>query len=708
MRLDSLIEPASVAVLGASANPSVGRDIIESLSRFGFSGEIYPVNPKYASILDIPCYPSLADLPAPPDVVAFCIGAGRIMENFRQLPAIGAKAAVIFGGGYAEQGAEGGKVQQEIIDICREGEIALLGPNCMGVINPTAGCATYLQLAREPAALVGNVGLISQSGSVCISMLADTLRFGYSLVASTGNEAVVTTADLLDYMVDHAETKVIAAFTESISDPERYVAALDRAADKGKPVVVLKAGKNERTRRAIISHTGGLAGDSRVFSEVLRAHRAIEVDDINELTEVLAVCQGKHWPQGPRLGVMTSSGGVAELILDLADTANLHLPPLPPADLQEVEQVIGPVSGDGNPLDAWGNGDFATNLPHAMKVIRDSAGNDAVVMTYDYNDDGAMARTETLLSRAEVLRQSAALSQKPHYQMTMRPSLLIREQIPLLAEVGVPVLYGVRQGLRAIDRMSRWMRGPGAKRGPAHAIDTAELAEYRIAERKTVNEFDSKRLMARLGLRVTRERLAATAEDAVRVAVDIGFPVAMKVCSDDIPHKSEHGLVLVGLADEDAVRQGWDSLRVRLGVEDLAAAESAILVQEMIQDGIEVFAGVARQPGFGHALAFGLGGVEIEAIRDFTLRMLPLRSGDGEQMISEIHGAALLGPVRGRPPADIASLADCLYALSDFMQSAGPVVGEIDLNPIMVLPEGQGCVIVDALIATAQIGEEKQ
>ena len=266
MDLQPLFEPSSVAVLGASTRPSVGGDMIETLKRFRFAGGIYPVNPKYDTLLDLPCYPTLTDLPAAPDIVAFCVGPGRIPENFRLLPDIGAKAAVIFGGGYAEEGEAGQKIQAEIVDISQKGGIALCGPNCMGVINPTYGSATYLQLAREPDAIRGNVGLISQSGSICISLLSDVRRFGFSLVASSGNEAVVYAADYLEFMVDHDATKVIAMFTETIADPERYVAALDRAADNGKPVIVLKVGKAERSRHAITSHTGGLAGNARVFS----------------------------------------------------------------------------------------------------------------------------------------------------------------------------------------------------------------------------------------------------------------------------------------------------------------------------------------------------------------------------------------------------------------------------------------------------------
>ncbi len=704
MQLSPLFEPSSVAVLGASTRPSVGGDMVETLKRFGYKGAIYPVNPKYDTLLDLPCYPKLRDLPAPPDVVAFCVGPSRIPENFRLLPEIGAKAAVIFGGGYAEEGNAGRKVQAEIVDICRTSGIALCGPNCMGIINPTYGSATYLQLAREPAAIAGNIGLISQSGSICISLLSDVRRFGFSLVASSGNEAVVNAADYLEFMVDHDATEVIAMFTETVSEPERYVAALDRAADKGKPVIVLKVGKAERARHAITTHTGGLAGDSHVFSEVLRAHRAIEVDDLDELVEILAASQGDRRPKGNRIGVITSSGGMAELILDRAETIGLELPPLPEADMVEAVSVIGSVSGDGNPLDAWGNGDFNKNMPHGLKVVRESDANDTVVLCYD-NDDGApLGYIESLMARANFLRESAEQSDKPHYQMTMRPGLRIEEQIPLLAECGVPTLFGVRQGLQAIDRLSRWSAGLPAARSAKQSVDDNTIAALGFSGRSTVNEYDSKRLVAQRGIMVTEERIAATRDEAISAADAIGYPVVLKAVSDDFPHKSELGLVQVGLPDADAVGQAWDVLTGKLLPLE---AQAEILVQVMVSDGIEVFAGVAYHEGFGHALAFGMGGVEIEVTRDFALRMLPLRKGDAEAMIVEIRAAARFGSVRGQPPADTESLAAALYALSDLIESAGAAIREIDLNPIKVLPEGQGCVVVDALIVPAQPGETK-
>src|SRR5256712_3901449 len=242
----------------------------------------------------------------------------------------GVGAAVIFDGGFAEAGAEGRRQQEEITAICRDAGIALCGPNCMGVVSPHVPSMVYIQALRDPAQLPGNVGMISQSGSICIGLLADCRRFGWSHVVSSGNEAVLAAVDFLEYLIDDETTRVIAMFLETVRQPERFVAALDRAADRGKPVVVLKVGRTERARRAITTHTGGLAGEARVFSTVLRAHRAIEIGDVDEMVEVLACCQGPRWPRGRRGAVMTASGGPAALILDLAGAGGPYPSPLSP------------------------------------------------------------------------------------------------------------------------------------------------------------------------------------------------------------------------------------------------------------------------------------------------------------------------------------------------------------------------------------------
>lgn len=692
--LRALVAPSSIAILGASDRPSGALSLIHSLRRLGFSGAIYPVNPRYETVADLTCYPSIADVPTAPDVVACCINAARIPDAMVDIAKRGARAAVIYDAGFAERGEDGRRAQDFISGVCADARMALCGPNGLGILNPAAGSTSYLSELRDGTRLAGNVGLVSQSGSICNGMMADVRRFGFSLVVSCGNEAVTGTAAYIDYLIDDPATRVIATFTETIREPDRYIAALDRAAAAGKPIVVLKVGRTQRTRQAIHTHTGGLAGESRIFSEVLRAHRAIEVGDLDEMTEVLAACQGTRWPRGRRIGLTSGSGGQCELILDLAGPLGIELPPLSPADRGEAERVIGIVTGDGNPLDYWGNGDFRSNLPHALSVLDRGKAHDAIVYCLDTHDEQPLVSPERILEYAQFLANASQASEKPHYLMNMRPGVMHQAQVAFLREHGIPVIGGTRQGLGAIDRLGRYASVPTPVRRRIVALPTSGGAA------RTMNEYDSKRLLAAYGLPVVQERLVESEQEARTAAAELGFPVVLKAVGDAITHKTEHGLVMLDIGSNDKLTRAWSELNRRVDAAQLMP--SGFLVQEFVAAGTEVFAGITRDPDYGLFLAFGTGGIDIEREHDFALRALPLREGDAESLIASTGAASLLAPYRGRKAGDMAHLVESLYALGDFATAGGARIAEIDLNPIKVLPEGQGCVIVDALIVTTE------
>jgi acyl-CoA synthetase (NDP forming) len=698
MKLDPLVKPRSVAIVGATDRGGPGRAVMESLGAIGFTGPVYPVNPNYPTVLNVKCYPSLMELPEAPDMVVFSIRNPLIPEQMRLAVKRGARAAVIYDSGFAELGGDGAKLQDEITGLAREAGMPVCGPNCMGILNPPARVTTYKQNVLDPAALVGNVGIISQSGSVCIALLSDLRRFGVSLSVSAGNEAVTRTVDYLDYLIHDPNTKVIATFTETVREPERYVAALDRAADAGKPVVVIKVGRTERTQRAITSHTGGLAGSSRVFSELLRAHRAIEVNDLDEMTEVLAVCQGQRWPRGRGISVITGSGGLAELILDNATAAGLDLPPLTAGERAEAERVIGRITGDGNPFDAWGNGNYAVNIPHALSVADSSERIHSILYCADASNDPVIGSPSRVFENVNMLAKAASASEKPYYLMSTRSGVMNRKQIDGMRDAGLVVVGGTRQGLGALDRMGRWAVGLKPLRAGI-APPGAQLGDELKNGRRTINEHDAKRLLAAYGIPVTREQRVTTVTDAAAAARALGYPVVLKVVSDAIAHKTELGLVAVNLKSDDELNRAYAQLAERLEKLEPRPADAAFLVQEFVAGGVEVFAGVSRDPDFGLSLAFGMGGIAIEVTRDFALRMLPLRDGDAEAMIAETRGAALLGAVRGGNAGDVKSLAACLYALGDFAWHNADTIAEIDLNPIKVLPTGS--VVVDALIVAS-------
>ena len=697
MSLDRLLRPRSIAIVGASERPSVGRTLVEAIDGIGFRGEVYPVNPRYESLLGRRCYGSVAELPREVDVLAFCVNHARVLEHMRPAADRGVGAAVIFDGGFAEADAEGRARQEAIAAVCREASIALCGPNCMGVISPHVPSLVYIQALHDPTRLAGNVGLISQSGSICIGLLTDCRRFGWSQVISSGNEAVVAAVDFLEYLIDDPATRVIAMFLETVREPERFVAALDRAADRGKPVVVLKVGRSDRTRRAISSHTGGLAGEARVFSAVLRAHRAIEVADMDELTEVIAACQAERWPRGPRVAVMTASGGQAELILDLAGAANLQLPPLAPGSRAEVERVVGRITGDGNPLDAWGNGDFATNFPHGLRVLGSDPGYDAVAFCTDGFDDQPMGSPARALDYGKTLVEGAQQSAKPFYLMTTRSGVFRRDVAAFLREHGIAVIGGTRAGLGAVDRLARWS-APLAPRLSSGAGGGEIQAMQKGGARPTIHEHDAKRLLAAVGVPIVREQVVTSLDDARGAAKTIGYPVALKVVSDAIPHRSDVGLLGVGLRDEIELAAAWGRLSRRVDELGRRNDVAGLLIQEMAHGILEVFAGINRDPDFGLVLAFGAGGVLIETLDDVALRPLPLRAGDAQGMIAETRVATLLGGFRGRPPGDVGALARALEAIGDLAWAERESLGELDVNPIVVKQTGAGCVVVDALI----------
>jgi acyl-CoA synthetase (NDP forming) len=425
--------------------------------------------------------------------------------------------------------------------------------------------------------------------------------------------------------------------------------------------------------------------------------------------------QGRHWPHGRRIGVVTGSGGQAELILDVANTAGIELPPLQPDDRAEVERVVGTITGDGNPLDAWGAGDFRTNFPHALNVLGASGRYDAIALCGDGSDAQPLANPGNNPVYIDILNAAASRADRPFYYLTTHAGVFRQDQVRLLREGPATMLSGSRQGLLAIDKLARWNELRRPRRGVAVVVD----ALTRAAGRPTINEHDAKAMLAAAGVQVTAERLVATPEEAETAAAAIGYPVVLKVISDDIPHKTEFGLVEIALPDAASLRAAWDRLSARLlgahlqgprlqgahlqgpGLQDVRSAPriAGFLVQQMVPGGVEAFVGVKRDTDFGLVLALGLGGVLIEVIGEAALRPLPLADGDVEAMLAELPIASkLLAGVRGAPAADVAALTRAVYAVADFAYAARDHIEELDVNPIKVLPDGQGCLALDALI----------
>jgi len=701
MNFDFLFKPRSIAVIGASERSSAGRAILNSLGRMQYPGAVYPVNPRYDSVLGQPCYASVNDTPGEIDAAVFCIANSRLLENYRAAIDRGMRGAVIYSAGFSEAHTdEGDALSRELKGMSREAGVAMLGPNCMGVLNPATGSSMYMHEVFDPVRLTGNVGFMSQSGSICIAMLADCRRYGFSHAISTGNEEVVSSCDVLEALIDDPATRVIASFTESVREPERYVALLDRAADLGKPVVVLKVGKTARAQRAIVSHTGGLAGESRTFSAMLRAHRAIEVDDLAGMAEVLALCQGEKWPQGKRLAVVTGSGGQTELLLDVSSRTPVELPALGADDRATVEAVVGIVPGDGNPLDAWGNGNPNENYPHALRTLGRSGAFDAVAFCCDGMDGHPLDDPKEDLLYAEMVADAARVTDVPLLFFSTRAGVFRSDQEAVVRKAGVALMSGAREGLMALAKLADWAQAAPVSRahsaGEPIAIDRA---------RASINEFDAKALLKTAGVPTVPERLVQAFAEAADAAGTIGYPVVLKVASDAIAHKTEHRLLELNLDDEPALQRAWTVLHERIAGLAGAPAIDGLLVQKMVKGGLEFLIGVKRDPDYGPMLVFGLGGTLVDLAPEVDVRPLPLRTGEAGEMIDSLPTAVrLLDGVRGAGPADRAALEACLYAVSDFIARSGDAVAELDLNPVKVMAESAGAFVVDAVIVPVQPG----
>jgi acetate---CoA ligase (ADP-forming) len=694
LNIQKLFSPKSIAIFGASERPrTIGTVIAESLRNLQFSGPIWSINPKYDRLYEHPCFPSVDALPGVPDIVAFGVKGDAAVAALETLGVRGVRAVALYDHGFAESGSEGAALQSRLVEICRKYDMALCGPNCMGTLSPHDRFSSYRLPITNAAAIKGNVSLISHSGSITIGLLADVRRFGFSRVVSSGNEAVLDAVDYLHHFLDDPNTRVIAAFLETVRRPVEFRAALERAAEMGKPVVVLKVGRSARASRAIVSHTGGLAGETRIFSEVLRRANAIEVSDLVEMTEVLTTLQGPRWPRGRRIAVATGSGGQAELLLDLAEGANLQLPPLPPHAAEEVERVIGPLTGDGNPLDAWGNGDIQKNITHALDVLGREPAYDAVALCNEQADDAPVSMPQAAIS---ILAEAAAKSDKPFYCLNLRPGIMRKANVDLLQARGVMTLGGGRQGLAAIDSVGRYeLRRQKPRAQSAAGSQRNPVAAER---RRVVNEFEAKRLLRQFGVPVPEEVLVRSPDAACAQAEKIGWPVVLKVVSDAVAHKTEHGLIRLNLRSAEEVRVAFGELMQRFEIAAPGGDFAGVVVQPMIVDGVEVFAGLRCDPDWGLVLAFGFGGTLLEIVEDVALRVLPLEDGDTRDMITETKAARVLAGVRGAPPADIGALESCLQALAAFGAACGGDLLECDINPIKVLPQRRGCIALDALI----------
>ncbi len=691
--LDPFFTPASVAIIGASDDAArIGGRPLRYLREYGFAGRVYPINPKRETVQGVKAYPDLASLPETPDVALIAVPAGMVGEAIAACVARGVKAGILFSAGFAEADEAGAREQERLVALAREGGMRLLGPNCLGSFCTTSGFyGTFSAIldARKPQD--GDLAIVTQSGAYGSHMafLVGQRGLGISHFLTTGNEGDVDVAEGLLWVATRSPAKVILAYVEGIKRADLFVAALREARARGKAVIIMKVGRSAVGQEAVASHTAALAGADPVYDAMFRQYGAYRARTTAEQVDLAYACSRGLYPKGNRLGIFTMSGGFGIQMADAAEDAGLDVAPMPEAVQAELRALL-PYASPRNPVDATAQAltDLDIMRQYLGKMLSD--GEYDIVLSIFGSAPASPSFGEKLM---QVLEATARSRPDKLFVITATiPAALERR----LEKSGILVFQDGHDAIHAaasLHRMATLF---------ARSEDTPQTAPPLALGLKgqTLSESAAKALLSRHGVTFPPEHVVTSAAAAAEAASAIGFPVVMKIVSPDIAHKTEIGGVLLNLADEQAARDGFDTLMSRVKAARPDAALEGVLVAPMLTGGVEVIAGVHTDPVFGPVVLFGLGGVFVEVLKDVTFRRAPFGRDEALRMIDEIRGRAMLDGVRGAPPSDIDALADLLAALSRFAHAARDEIEGIDLNPVLVRAKGHGALALDALVIT--------
>lgn len=686
--LEPLFNPKSVAVLGASRDPRrIGGMPVRYMLKHEFAGEIYPVNPRHDEVQGLKAYATVGDIGKPVDAAIMAVPARFAIDVAEQCAEAGVKSICAFTSGFAEMGEDGAAMQARLKDIAQASGMRIMGPNCLGYFNARARYyATFSTSVTHGEPRPGNVGMVSQSGafgSHCF-VLGRERGLGFTYLITTGNEVDVDVADCIAYFAHHAETKVIAAYMEGCQDGEKLKAALQLAYERGKPVVIQKVGRSEVGAKAAFSHTASLAGTDKVYDAVFAEYNVYRARTAAELIDVAYLLSFGIWPTGNKIAVATISGGAGVLMADASADAGLDMAPMPEDTQARLKELI-PFAGPRNPVDftAQVYNEFPTVTDY-VRAIFEEGGYDSVIAFFS-----SLLYSEPLTQKIidALLPVRKDFPDRLFLLCAMGP----QENRELAEEHGIPVLEDPTYATDAIAAVTGI--GTGFARGlatPPEITDAPDLPHGPI------NEAAAKKVIAELGIPSPTEILAENCDAAAAAARTIGGPVALKIVSADIPHKSDIGGVRLGIDGDEAVRSGFDEIMANARKAKPDVATDGVLVSQMIDGGIEAILGVQRDPLFGPVVMFGLGGIFAEVMKDVVFRLAPFDDAAALEMIGQIKGAPVLEGVRGSAPADLDALARALSQLSIFAAAHADRLEAIDINPLRVMPDG--VVALDALI----------
>ena len=703
--LDALLRPASVAVIGASNDPTrIGGRPVRYLRAAGYAGRVYPVNPRHKEVQGLAAFPHISDVPEAVDLAIVAVPAPSVVDTVEACAARGVRVAVIYSAGFAEMGAEGRRLQRRLGAIAAETGLRIVGPNCLGVYNSELGFfATFSTTLEDGFPAPGGVALVSQSGAYGshLSLLARKRNIDIRYWVTTGNEADVSVPEVLGWLAQQDDVSVIMAHAEGINDRDALVHALGTARARRKPVVFQKVGVTGVGAKAVQSHTASLAGADPVYEAAFRQFGAYRARDTDEMLDIAYAASFGVFPESPRVALVSISGGVGVQMADAAVGFGLDVAPLSESAQQRLKAAL-PYASPRNPVD------ITAQAFNRVELIGDNLGivfeeeqHDAVVafFTYVAAADGLVEPIRDAIHAARERRPGCAL-----VLSIVAPPDIVRQY----EAVGCPVFEDPTRAVRSVAALHRFSRifaggsdsapserAGGASDAPAVVPRTSSLPKGPISER------EAKRLLADAGVPVVEEELARNADEATRNAAAFDGPVAIKLCAPGVLHKTELGGVVLDVSTEEEARQAYVTITSRARTADPAVRIEGVLIAPMVEGGVETILGIRHDPTFGPVVMFGLGGTLVEVIEDVSFRVAPFGEAEARRMIAETRAGKVLRGTRGRGPFDITALAATLSRLSVFAAEHGDRIDSAEINPFVVLPEGHGAVALDAVIVAA-------
>jgi acetate---CoA ligase (ADP-forming) len=688
--LAPFFSPKGVAIIGASTDPTkLSHGILKNMTLYGYPGGIYPVNPKADQILGLTAYPDIASVPDPLDLAVVVLPAPMTPAVLRACGERGIKAVIIISGGFKEVGGSGIELENECRQIARSYQMRLIGPNCVGTMDLYTGLNTTF-IEGMPAK--GSIGFVSQSGAVCggvVDLIADK-GIGFSHFASLGNELDVDETDVIAYFDQHPQVKVIAAYVEAIMNGERFLRVVGEVSRR-KPVVLLKAGRTEAGAKAVSSHTGSLAGSYAAYQAAFKQAGVIEVQDIVSLFDVAWSLSCQPLPEGNRAVIFTNSGGPAALASDSLASQGFTLGEITPEKQRQLAEKLNPSAQVANPVDMLGGAE-ADEFEHCFQTLIDDPGIDVFL---------PMLVPQSLVNPADIARTIVKNAQKTDKTVLacMVGEQSLAEARKVLHANGVPMsVYPDVPGkvLGAMLGYRSWLEVPLSQPAKFPDVNLAAVAKQLArTETHALGEAETRPIMADYGFNLVPGTMVEDAHAGVAAAEALGYPVVVKIVSPQILHKSDLGGIALNLGSADELRNAIDSMRSRIRNTAPEAAINGFLVQKMAPKGMEVIVGMRRDPSFGPLMVFGLGGVYVELFKDVGFGVAPMTVGQARSMIASTKAGQLLQGYRGGLTYDIEAVVDVIGRLSQLALDH-PSIAEVEVNPLLVLPEGQGAMVLDA------------